>query len=114
MSIYNPLVSPFISIAFNIPATQNQSYIPNNVMQLFDDDFDYWETANHKELADYAVTQFVGMMNVPTVPSGGGGGTSSDLSWGRKEDKDEMGRARRCACAAIAKYGRRPKTSRKW
>ena len=82
-------------------------------MQLFDDEFDYRETANHKELTDYAVALFVGMMNVPSAPSGGGGGTSSDLSWGRKEDEDEMERARRCARAAIAKHGRQPKTSRK-
>ena len=53
------------------------------------------------------------MMNVPAAPSGGGGGTSSDLPWGRKEDEDEMERARRCARAAIAKHGRQPKSSRK-
>ena len=88
-------------------------YIPDNVLQLFDDEFDYRETANHKELTDYAVALFVGMMNVPAAPSGGGGGTSSDLPWGRKEDEDEMERARRCARAAIAKHGRQPKTSRK-
>ena len=88
-------------------------YIPNQVMQLFDDEFDYRETANHKELTDYAVALFVGMMNVPVAPSGGGGGTSSDLPWGRKEDEDEMERARRCARAAIAKHGKQPKTSRK-
>lgn len=88
-------------------------YIPDNVMQLFDDEFDYRETDNHKELTDYAVALFVGMMNVPAVPSGGGGGTSSDLPWGRKEDEDEMERARRCARAAIAKHGRQPKSSRK-
>ena len=88
-------------------------YIPNNVMQLFDDEFDYRETENHKELTDYAVALFVGMMNVPVAPSDGGGGTSSDLPWGRNEDEDEMERARRCARAAIAKHGRQPKTSRK-
>lgn len=86
-------------------------YIPDNVMQLFDDEFDYRKTANHKELTDYAVTLFVGMMSVPAVPSGGGGGTSNDLPWGRKEDEDEMDRARRCARAAIKKLGKKPKSS---
>ncbi|KAA4626702.1 relaxase [Bacteroides ovatus] len=86
-------------------------YIPDNVMQLFDDEFDYRETANHKELADYAVALFVGMMSVPAVPSGGGGGTSNDLPWGRKEDEDEMERARRCARAAIKKFGKKSKSS---
>lgn len=89
-------------------------YIPNHVMQLFDDEFDYRETENHKELTDYAVALFVGMVGgVPAVPSSGGGGTSSDLPWGRKEDEDEMERAHRCARAAIAKHGRKPKSSLK-
>lgn len=86
-------------------------YIPDKVMQLFDDEFDYRETANHKELADYAVAMFVGMMSISAVPSGGGGGTSNDLPWGRKEDEDEMERARRCARAAIKKFGKKPKSS---
>lgn len=86
-------------------------YIPDHVMQLFDDEFDYRETVNHKELTDYAVALFVGMMSVPAVPSGGGGGTSNDLPWGRKEDEDEMGRARRCTRAAIKKLGKKPKSS---
>lgn len=86
-------------------------YIPDNVMQLFDDEFDYRVTANHKELTDYAVALFVGMMNVPAVPSGGGGGTSNDLPWGRKEDEDEMDRARRCARTAIKKLGKKTKSS---
>lgn len=85
-------------------------YIPDKIMQLFDDEFDYRETANHKELADYAVALFVGMMNVPAVPSGGGGGTSNDLPWGRKEDEDEMEHARRCAYAAIKRFGKKPKS----
>ncbi len=89
-------------------------YIPDNVLQLFDDEFDYRETANHKELTDYAVALFVGLMGAREIPSGGGGGGStSDLPWGRKEDEDELERARRCARAAIAKHGKQPKTSRR-
>ena len=79
-------------------------------MQLFDDEFDYRETVNHKELTDYAVALFVGMMSVPAVPSGGGGGASNDLPWGRKEE-DEMERAQRCARAAIRKLGKKSKSS---
>ncbi len=85
-------------------------YIPDKVMQLFDDEFDYRETANHKELTDYAVALFAGMISVPAVPSGGGGGSSNDLPWGRNEDEDEMERARRCARAAIKKFGKKPKS----
>lgn len=86
-------------------------YIPDKVMQLFDDEFDYRETANHKELTDYAVALFVGMMSVPAVPSGGEGVTSNDLPCGRKEDEDEMERARRCAHTATKKLGKKPKSS---
>lgn len=86
-------------------------YIPDKVMQLFDDEFDYREMANHKELTDYAVALFVGMISVPAVPSGGGGGSSNDLPWGRKEYEDEMERARRCARAAVRKFGKKPKSS---
>ena len=57
-------------------------YIPDDVLKLFDDEFDYRETANNKELTDYAVALFVGMMSA----SGGGGGTSNDFPWGQKED----------------------------
>lgn len=85
-------------------------YIPDHVMQLFDDEFDYRETVNHKELTDYAVALFVGLMSVPAVPSGGGGGASNDLPCGRKEE-DEMERARRCARAAIRKLGKKSKSS---
>lgn len=84
-------------------------YIPDNVMRLFDDEFDYREVSNHKELTDYAVALFVGMMNTTIVPSGGGGGTSNDLPWGRKED--EMDRAQRCARAAIRKHRKKTKSS---
>lgn len=85
-------------------------YIPDKVMQLFDDEFDYREMANHKELTDYAVALFVGMISVPAVPSGGGGGSSNDLPWGRKEDEGEMERARRCTHAAVRKLGKKPKS----
>ena len=78
---------------------------------MFDDEFDYRETANHKELTDYAVALFVGMMSVLAVSTGGGGGTSNDLPWGRKEDEDEMERAKRCAHAAIKKLGKKLKSS---
>ena len=86
-------------------------YIPDDVLRLFDDEFDYRETANHKELTDYAVALFVGMMSVLAVSTGGGGGTSNDLPWGRKEDEDEMERAKRCAHAAIKKLGKKLKSS---
>ncbi len=88
-------------------------HIPNDVLQLFNDEFDHREVANHKDLTDMAVALFVGMMEAPTVPSGGGGGTSNDLPWGRKEDEDDLRWARRCAMMATRMMGRKPKSGYK-
>lgn len=88
-------------------------HIPNDVMQLFNDEFDHREVANHKDLTDMAVALFVGLMEAPTVPSGGGGGTSNDLPWGRKEDEDDLRWARRCAMMATRMMGRKPKSGYK-
>ena len=55
---------------------------------MFNDEFDYRETANSRDLTDMAVALFVGMLDVPAVPSEGGG-SSSDLPWGR-EDEDDL------------------------
>ena len=35
------------------------------VMEVFDDEFDYREVANHKDLTDLAVALFVGIMSAP-------------------------------------------------
>lgn len=48
-------------------------------------------------LFEKAVRLFVGFADQATmVAEGGGGGTSSDLPWGRDEDEDERAWARRC------------------
>ena len=54
---------------------------------MFNDEFDYRETANSRDLTDMAVALFVGMLDVPAVPSEGGG-SSSELNW-RSEDEDD-------------------------
>lgn len=82
-------------------------------MEVFDDKFDYREVANHKELTDLAVTLFVGMMSAQATPSGGGGGDSGGLPWGRDKDEDELDWARRCAREAARRIGKKPKTGRK-
>lgn len=49
------------------------------------------------ELFKKAVYLFVGYLDEATmVADGGGGGTSSDLPWGRDEDEDDRAWARRC------------------
>lgn len=88
-------------------------FIPEKVMEVFDDEFDYREVANHKGLTDLAVALFAGMMSAQAAPSGGGGGSSSDLPWGRREDEDEREWARRCARKAARMIGRKPKVGQK-
>ena len=85
----------------------------STALKVFDDEFDYRETANSRELTDRAVALFVGMMSAQAAPSGGGGGGSSDLPWGRREDEDDREWARRCAREAEKMIGKRPKTGRK-
>ena len=88
-------------------------FIPDEALKVFDDEFDYRETVNSRELTDRAVALFVGMMSAQTTPSGRGGGSSSDLPWGRCEDEDDREWARRCAREAEKMIGRKPKTGRK-
>lgn len=87
-------------------------FIPEKVMEVFDDEFDYREVANHKDLTDLAVALFVGIMSAQAAPSGGGG-DSNGLPWGRDKDEDELERARRCAREAARRIGKKPRTGRK-
>lgn len=89
-------------------------YIPNDVMQVFDDEFDYREIANWQELTDMAVALFVGLTALDTVSTGsGGGGSSNDDNWRDRKDEEEIERARRCARAAAARLGKTPKSGRR-
>ena len=92
----------------------SQFYIPNDVMQIFDDEFDYREIVNWQELTDMAVALFVGLTALDTVSTGsGGGGSSSDDNWRDRKDEEEIERARRCARAAAAHLGKTPKSGRR-
>ncbi len=58
---------------------ERRYYIPEKVMELFNDEFDYRETANCQELTNLAVALFIGIAGGPaTALSGGGGGSSTD------------------------------------
>ena len=92
----------------------SQFYIPNDVMQVFDDEFDYREFVNWQELTDMAVALFVGLTALDTVSTGsGGGGSSNDDNWRDRKDEEEIERARRCARAAAARLGKIPKSGRR-
>lgn len=89
-------------------------YIPNDVMQIFDDEFDYREIVNWQELTDMAVALFVGLTALDTVSTGsGGGGSSNDDNWRDRKDEEETERARRFARAAAARLGKTQKSRRK-
>ena len=88
-------------------------YIPEKVLDCFNDEFDYRFIANCQELTDMAVAIFVGLIDTPNVTTGGGGGGSqSDLPW-RDKDEDDLLWARRCARAASRFLGKKPKTGLK-
>lgn len=92
----------------------SQFYIPNDAMQVFDNEFDYREIVNWQELTDMAVALFVGLTALDTVTTGsGGGGSSNDDNWRDRKDEDEIERARRCARAAAARLGRNLKSGRR-
>lgn len=91
----------------------NKFYIPEKVLDCFNEEFDYRHTANSQELTDMAVAIFVGLLETPNVATGGGGGGSqSDLPW-RDKDEDDLQWARRCACASGRLLGKKPKTGLK-
>lgn len=101
------------SVSYTLPAhdgTEQRLYIPERVLDLFNEEFDYREVANSRELTDMAVALFVGMLDTPAVSTGGGGGGSqSDLPW-RDKDEDDLQWARRCALAATRRRGKKPRT----
>lgn len=85
-------------------------YLPNKVLDFFNDEFDYRELANWQDLQNLAMAYFTLITSPYEVTSGGGGGGSqSDLKWGRDPKEDEIEFARRCALAASNRIGRHPK-----
>lgn len=86
-------------------------FIPEPVMRLFDDEFDYREVENWADLINEAcyhfavAMSFMAFLNVPTYTSGGGGASNNDLPKKRDDLEEEIARARRCANAARSKVG---------
>ncbi len=77
-------------------------FIPSEVNDFFEKEFDYTEILNWRELSDMAVQLFIGYLDAATSmqPSGGGGGGINQEGWGRKKDEDDLEFARRCAHSA--------------
>ena len=110
---YNTCHSGTVPYTLNHENQNHHFYIPEKVLDCFNNEFDYRHTANSRELTDMAVAIFVGLLEVPNVATGGGGGGSqSDLPW-RDKDEDDLQWARRCARAASRLLGKKPKTGLK-
>ena len=110
---YHTYRSGTVSYTLQQENQEHRFYIPSQVLDYFNDEFDYRDTANCPELTDMAVALFVGLLEAPPVATGGGGGGSqSDLLW-RDKDEDDLQRAYRCARAASRLLGKKPKTGLK-
>ena len=53
--------------------TGKVTFIPDEVLKVFDNEFDYRETVNSRDLTDMAAALFVGILDTPAVLSGGSG-----------------------------------------
>ncbi len=89
-------------------------YIPEKVLDCLDNEFDYRELANWQDLQNLAIAYFT-LVASPygEVSGGGGGGSQSDLKWGRDSKEDEIEFARRCAREASHKLGTQRKSGMK-
>lgn len=110
---YNTYRSGTVSYTLNHENQNLHFYIPEKVLDCFNDEFDYRHTANSRELTDMAVAIFVGLLETPNVATGsGGGGSQSDLQW-RDKDDDDLQWARRCVRAASCLLGKKTKAGLK-
>ena len=89
-------------------------YIPEKVLDCLNDEFDHRELANWQALQNLAIAFFT-LVASPygEVSGGGGGGSQSDLKWGRDPEEDEIEFARRCAREASHWLGRQMKSGLK-
>ena len=95
---------------FELDGKSYKRYLPDKVLDFFNDEFDHRELANWQTLQNLAMAYFT-LITSPyeVTSSGGGGGSQSDLKWGRDPKEDVIEFARRCALAASNKIGRHPK-----
>ena len=86
-------------------------YIPGKVLDCLNDEFDYRELVNWQALQNLAIAYFtLAASPYGEVSGGGGGGSQSDLKWGRDPEEDEIEFMRRCAREASHKLGSQRKS----
>ena len=84
------------------------------MIDFFNDEFDYRELANWQALQHLAIAYFT-LVASPygEISGGGGGGSHSDLKWGRDPEEDEIDFARRCAREASRRITAQKKSGMK-
>ena len=89
-------------------------YIPEKVLDCLNNEFDFRELANWQALQNLAIAFFT-LVASPygEVSGGGGGGSQSDLKWGRDPEEDEIEFMRRCAREASHRLGLQKKSGMK-
>ena len=98
---------------FEHDGTTYKRYLPDKVLDFFNDEFDYQELANWQALQNLAMAYFTLITSPYEVTSGGGGGSQSELKWGRDPEEDEIEFARRCAREASRRLGTQKKSGMK-
>ena len=89
-------------------------YLPDKVIDFFNNEFDYRELANWQDLQNLAMAYFTLIASPYEITSGGsGGGSQSDLKWGRDPEEDEIEFARRCAREALHRLSIQKKSGMK-
>ena len=95
---------------FEYGGKEYRRYIPEKVLEYFNEKFDCRELSNWQDLQGLAMAFFTLVAShYGQVTGGGGGGPQSGLSWGRDPKEDEMEFARRCAREASRMMGRQTK-----
>ena len=99
---------------FEHDGTDYDRYIPEKVLDYLNNEFDYRELVNWQDLQNLAIAYFT-LVASPygEVSGGGGGGSQSDLKWGRDPKEDEIEFAHRCAQEVSHKLGIQKKSGMK-
>lgn len=99
---------------FEFDGKTYKRYLPDKVLDYFNDEFDYRELVNWQDLQNLAMAYFTLIASPYEVTSGGsGGGSQSDLEWGRDPKEDEIEFARHCAREASHRLGIQKKSGMK-
>lgn len=108
---YTEWKSDRLHTKFEYDGKDYDRYIPKETLDCLNDEIDYRELANWKALQNLAIAYFtLAASPYGEISGGGGGGSQSDLKWGRDPEEDEIEFMRRCAREASRKLGTQKKS----